>query len=178
MDGVHTSHYVTVRRDLFTGLVANPATALPVATLAITETHPEVRMKVAEVNFVKRLSVTFNLSNLIWFRETDTLELWKIPCMYYISITFASIILFQYQCRMWFLKNNLDLAGSLKLFVLSVHSWWIWLVSSSKPCSLRAIMNAFRRFSFEILLELYSSNKSNMFKPNIHQRHFIILPSK
>ena len=55
MDGVHTSHYVTVRRDLFTGLVANPATALPVATLAITETHPEVRIKVVEVNFVREL---------------------------------------------------------------------------------------------------------------------------
>lgn len=35
MDGV--SQYVTVRRDLFTGLVANSATTLPVATLAISE---------------------------------------------------------------------------------------------------------------------------------------------
>lgn len=34
MDGV--SHYVTVRRDLFTGLVAS-ATSIPVTTLAITK---------------------------------------------------------------------------------------------------------------------------------------------
>ena len=51
MDGV--SHYVTVRRDLYTGLVASPATTLPVATLAITETNNPV------VSFLESLPFFF-----------------------------------------------------------------------------------------------------------------------
>ena len=51
MDGV--SHYVTVRRDLFTGLVASPATTLPVATLAITETNPVVSWEFYTINFIE-----------------------------------------------------------------------------------------------------------------------------
>ena len=86
MDGV--SHYVTVRRDIFTGLVAASTTTVPVTTLASTSIITDNKSKVGHTHkeFVKWLWVS--VISVYWFsRKKEKKETFSPPlCLSELSL--------------------------------------------------------------------------------------------